>query len=688
MGFCPANNANKIYIFFSKNFMPIILGMLFLVSTFFCGWIFTTRILGERRIFAVVPLALLFGINGYNFFVNIFSYFAPVKFVIWAVLGAMLIFSAIVYLKSRACEVQKISLGELTVKQVKILFLIAVAVSLAAGLVAVRALESDDLTLGHLPLAATISEGNFPVKNPSAPDHPMYYHYAPDILTASLYNITKIPPWLAYDVQTMLFGGLAFLMAFLLSFEIIKRYRSSLIAAILLLYGGGFAWLSLFEGIGPLWRKFVLSEEVLAPWRFLAAATWPRMDRVYIWIMNNHTTALGFPVMLAVIYFYLRLISGEEKRWVKFSVLTGALFGYLALSLETHFAILFAAMVVVLAMNLLAHLLRGKYRKTLLFGEGNKLYAITLIIVIIGLILALNQGGILSVSGQISSGPVVKVHRQFWQLDFDGGPAVPIWSLAALKEFGLPLLLFIPAVIFFRRNKKILFLAIIAAGAFSAPFLVSYAMRPREMFRFFGLSTPLFSFIAGLFLGEFLCRAKERLQRDGQRIVLVTIILMSLSAVIFQVFYATVSPLGDIGTINKTFFAIPPKPKEIDARAYAWIKQNTIIADRFFPAKWGKYTRYSDDFIRNTGRFTPGDATNEVVSIFPEESKLYNEIVESCSVDALRKLKINYLYFSPDFPIVDFKNKCLPKLDASSVYSEYSRNDFREIYKLKQLIEK
>ena len=662
--------------------MPIILGILFLAVTFFCGWVFTTRLLGERRIFAAIPLALLFGINGYNFFVNIISYFAPIKIVIWAVLGAMLLLSVVVYFKLRSGEISKNSFGELTAKQIKILFLIAVAVSLAAGLVALRSLESDDLTLGHLPLAATISEGNFPIKNPSAPDHQIYYHYAPDLLVASFYNVTKVPTWLAYDLQTILFSGLTFLIAFLLAFEIIRRYRAALLAAFLLMYGAGLSWLHLFDGISPLWRKFVLREEVLAPWKFLADATWPRFDRVYIWIMNNHTTALGFPIMLAVIYFYLRLIGGEEKRWIKFSILTGLLFGYLALSLETHFAILFAAIIVVLIANLLAHFLRGKYRDALSFGKDNKFYLITLIILAIGLILAFNQGGILSAGGQASSEPTIKIHQQFWQLDFDGGPAVPIWSWAMLKEFGLPLLLLVPAVIFFRRNKKILFLAIMAAGAFCAPFLVTYAIAPREMFRFFGLSTPFFSFIAGLFLGELLWCAKERLRQCVKKIIFAAIFFIVLSAVIFQAFYATVSPLGNIGETFQTFLAIPPAPKEIDARAYVWIKQNTTIADRFFPAKWDKQNFYSDNFIRNTGRFTPGDATREILAVFPEEIKSYNEIVESCSIDALHRLKINYLYFSPDFPIIDFKTKCLPKLNASLVYSEYFGDDFREIYKL------
>ncbi|MBU6142094.1 hypothetical protein KGO95_03195 [Patescibacteria group bacterium] len=632
------------------------LTIFFTAGLLFFGYVFTVFVLDERRIFAAVPLSAVIGFGAYVFFLNAVSYFVPVGISFFAVFYALLAVALGIYFFRRK-DPDRLTLGGLTSRQLKMILIIAALISMVSGIVAVRTLELDDMSLTHLSLASTIAQGNFPVMDPSAPDHPMGYHYAPDLLVAATGQVVGLPLWLGYDYQTFLFSGLTFLLAFVLAWYLSASYLGSLLAALFFTYGGGLLWLNFTAGISPLWQKFVLHQNVFAPWKFLWFMTYPRLNTSFIYAMNNHSIALGTPVMLLALYAYFRALEFRGWKSVKFLTLAGLLFGYLALSVETNFAVLLAGFFCVLAAVTAVHVLqmRGKFSGIELPGGKKTLFIFTGIVSTVGLGIAFYQGGIFSTLGS-GGAHTFGLATKFWEIGFNGGTTT-ILSWEFLKEFGFPFILFFPAVLFYRKDKKILFLGLLAAIAFSVPFIVHYVSRPWEMNRFFAMATPLFAFIVGLYLGNKL-EAPGRTRRS--KVVLWSVgALVILSGVMFQA-VSVLTPFGSIGKFDQPLLAMPPAPSSADQPAYAWIEKNTTIKDRFFP--------FSVDFIRDTGRFTPGYFENGEINTYPNEIAAYDAIMNSCSARALEQLNIDYVYISSFTPNGNLSVDCLNQLKANLVY--------------------
>ncbi|MDP3727679.1 MAG: hypothetical protein Q8R35_03535 [bacterium] len=650
----------------------LVLFPLFLVVTLAFGYLFSFVVLKERRIFAVVPFAIVIGVNAYNFFVNLASYAFPFSTTPQLVLAAFAIADVALWAIARRKNIPLMpERGSITQRQTRILFIIAIAISLLAGAFALRSLGFDDLAIGHLSLVSTILEGNFPVRDPATPDHLLEYHYGSDLLTAALARAAAIPPWLGYDIQIILFSGAALLMGFVLAFELSGRWRASLLAALLMLLGAGLTWLRFTEGIEPLWQKFVLHQEVFAPWKFLATMSAPRINGSILARIFNHNAAVGFPVMIFVFILYFRALALTGRSWIPYTLTAAVAFGYLALNLETNFVILLAAM----GIALLAAFIAGR---DLLAGSASprRIAAVTLIIAAIGVPLALYQGGIFSAllagGGHSSFTPATHILT----LDFTAAPGSPLapvrlFSRTMLEEFGLLLALFIPAFIAYRRNARVLFLALIAIAAFLVPFAILYETRPPDIKRLFGISTPLMYFVAGLYLDGVLERASSR--KWLTRFVWLLVLLGISWSLYFLAVYIT-TPYGYIGQLNRPLIDTPPEPAAIDARAYAWIRVNTTIRDRFFP--------FSHDFIRDTGRFTPGYFNPGFH--YPDEVAAYDRFVASCDAGALAWLNVSHLYVSPIFPLGEHSESCLRRLHAIMVYREENNDDFRRIYRLPQ----
>lgn len=644
---------------------PVLIFLSFLAVTLLFGGVISAYLIHERRFFMLAALAPILGINGYVFLVNLVSYLIPVRVSFWLVLVAMLAVSLAVYARFRHRRKDFKAGPDLSSKQLRVLFSAALLIALISGIVALRTLMPDDLFPGHLPLVSTISEGNFPVMDPSEPDYPMAYHYGPDLLAAALQNVTGIPGWLGYDIQTIIFSGATLLAAFALAFYLTASFRASLIAALLLLYGGGLTWLNIFGGIAPLWQKFILGEEVTAPWKFLASSVIPNFDSSVVTSLN-HTAVMGFPVMLLAVYFYFLALDAHGRRKMSLAALSGLLFGYLALILETSVVIILIALATVLLTALVAWACGSRQE------AGRHILIPTAITIGIGTLLAVTQGGFLSTLGTSGEGQSFMLAKNFLTSDITDKGILP-FRPKFFQEFGVPLLLFIPVIIFYRRNKRILFLALAAAGAFAAPLAIHYVPSPQNMERLFGLSTPLFSFIAGLFLWEARPHISAYVRSKSTKyFIFAAVAMMMGTSLTFQAVHM-VTPVGYIGKLNRPFFDIPPAPSAPDQRAYDWIAANTAIEDRFFP--------YSQDFMRDTGRFTPGDGPFEWGR---HVAPAYREALNSCSPSSFKKLGIAYVFISPDFPVEHFESDCLSKLGAVPIYQDEAGGDWRRIYRLSQ----
>ena len=606
---------------------PAILLLFVLAAVFGFGVAVTVFIFHERRLFVAMPVGCLIGLYGYTLSLNVISYAIPIHtasrllLVIFGIIGASL---GYVIVRRRARDFHP----TLTRKQRTALLLTVFVISLWTGIVAFRSMHSDDLSLTHMSLAATIEAGNFPVLDPSSPDHQVEYHYIPEVLAAVFKNLTGLPLWLGYDLQKIIFSGLTIALAFALAFQITYRARDSIIAAILLYFGGGLRWLNFPEAFDPLWRTLVRKETLEAPWAFLASVINSGYASPLSPVFHNHTPAVGFPLALLILtLIILYVLPRERNKTIPAVIAAALLFGHLALVEETDFLILLAVFVVIAGV-LIADRLRRLRSRTYQTPFRADLLASCLIILIVGIAVAAPQGGVLKqkLLREDRLGPRAFVlNERPWILNFDP-VAIPILSWEFLKQFGIPLLLFIPAVWFFRRKTGILILALTGAGAFAAPLIVRYEPGPNELLRIIHFGLPFMAFIVALYLARFAKKQNEK-WTPVSSLATLALILVPLQGLIIQTAY-TLTPLGKLGQLNHPFFSVPPAPGPLDEAAYRWIRTHTTLQDRFFP--------YSRDFIRDTGRFAPGPVNPGWG--YAQENRPYENIVSTCSAESIKSL--------------------------------------------------
>jgi hypothetical protein len=586
--------------------------------------------------------------------------------------------------------------ADFSIKEMKILFGLTLLTSIISGVVALRALDPDDYS--HLMFASTISEGNFPVMNPMDPDTIFSYHYGPDLLAAATHNITQIPLLQDFVIQTFIFTGLAFLLAFLLAFYITGSFCTSIVASTFFFYGGGLLFLNIINGFLPLYHKYVLGENVIGAWKFLADMVWPKINHFYTYAIRNHTAAMGTPIMLGVVYLYFKF-TDENKMKSANAIFIGLLLGTLALSLETSFAILSFVLGLALIWRIYRYIkdVNPEIKK-------RHMSAIRFIVVIlmVGSVVATLQGGIITETLKNRNTPAIgqtygasgkqsfTVNRVPLEITMTANPQdnIPIYSWLFLKEFGLILILFPSAVFVFRKNKKVLFVSAIGIIAFLIPILIVYVSRPWELTRIFTVSTTIFSFVSALLVSFLFEKYKESLKN---KIILVVISLMIIYGGLAFQLMSIITPFSDFGKLNVPFVARMPGSADIDRKVYNWISSNTVNTDRFFP--------YNPILVIETGRMSPGN----FFGFFPEyKIPIYNDIADNCGIGSIKELGINYLIVSPSgYSVEDYLKKrvnymtispdalssenylkkCV-KLNARLVFSVKEGRDYREIYQV------
>jgi hypothetical protein len=655
----------------------LLLFLVFLFSTIFFGFAFSRWVLGERRLFALVPFSIIIGINSFTFFVNVISNIVFIRTSVWLVLCLQVLVALVLVYRWKKGNTESLWVNNFSRKQLGWLFGCAVAISLLSEIVALKALALDDMFIGHIPLAVTIAEGNFPVVDPSAPSHPLSYHYGSDLLSAALNSIAGIPIFLGYDIQTFIWSGSLFLLIFVLLYDITTTFRTAIVGSGLFLFGAGLQWLYFFtKGIPAFWQRFVANENVPTFWKFLSDVAYPKLNTSYIHTMHNHSTAIGMPVLFLVILLYFRSIYAETRRaQLVLSITATILFGYLALNLETYFVIVFLSFITLLVAYLISKKWLFIRAYLTLLAEKNFLQS-TLIVSVLGAVLAFFQGGILaSLLFDKDRDALVLVSglRDFFTLNFAPNPSmidnsssfIYLFSPDFFIQFGLPLILIIPAIIFIIKKKegRLIHLFIIGLGAFLIPFLFRLPTRPWEVSRFFVLGMPMFALLVGVYLSSLYERKKI--------LAAVLIFFVGITGVLSQSMFA-ISSLDHFGSVGQ-LVQRPPVASPLDARAHAWVREFTTQKDYFFP--------YDPEFIRHTARFTPGVYPYFTFSRRSAEKVIYDRAL-LCDDQAFREMNIKYLYLSPAFPIKN-SGECLKKLDAREVYRDMGSDGFRSIYEIK-----
>lgn len=645
---------------------------LFVVTFASFGYVASALFLNERRISVLIPFSIIVGLAGYMFFVNLVSYAIPIKITTWLILVLFILFSiTFVYKKGIKYFAPTF---DFTKKQLKILFGIALVISVVSAVVQLRAFDPDDRS--HLIAASTSSEGNFPIMSPMDPDARLPYHYGPDLLAGATHKVTGVPLLQNYDIQTFFFGGATFLLAFILAFAISGSFFVSIVAAIFFYFGGGSLFLNIGEAFSPLYHKYVLGENVVGAWKFIADMVMPQLNHFYTYGIRSHTTVMGTPIMLAVVYLCFQFIRAKRDH-IKNGVITGLFLGSIALSLDTNFVVVSFVLGLVLLWKIYLFI-SGKDSELKQQYLGVMKYLFTLLFV--ASILAIFQGGLITnvfLEGRIinkgqtfalNEHPLMIPTLGYWEPGVEQTYA-PVFSATFAREFGLMLVLFAIALYYFRKDKKILLISAIGLTAFLVPFTVVYVLTPGAMLRLFSVSTPIFSFVIAFLICDLYEKHKDNIKI---KILLIIVSLMTIySGVAFQL-ACMVTPWSNFGNIHAPFVSNPPQPTAIDSRMYQWIKDNTVQSSRFFP--------YSPMFIIETGRMAPGSYP----SISPDaDIPIYNKIVDHCDEGSIKEFAINYFVISSNnYTREDFLKKCV-KSNYEQIYVDTDGSDYREIYKRK-----
>lgn len=624
---------------------------LFFSILFLFGWFFSIFVLKERRLFVLIPVSFSLGISFYLILVNSVSYFIPVNttfyLILFLFLGASIFGLFFYYFKKK--PILKIGISK---KYFKYLLLIALFILLTGWLINVPLKDGDNAGFGRAAVPGTILGGNFPVRDLVAPWQPGIYHYAFQLLSAAADRVSGLPFWFVADIQVGIFAGLIFLLSFVLIYKIIKNEFTAFMGSILFFFSSGLNVFYIFKGAVDLFKHYILGNHIFGVFKFVGVATESRLRPTLMDTINLYWAAVAFMVLLLVIYFYFKILETKNnKKVVILSVLTGLLLGFLTLSGEVYFVIMIG---VILASTFLFIIFEDKKDKKKIF---RRVFAI-LIILIIGLAMFLYQGGVFATLKKTES--INKLGISFNILESlrllkPEFSSLLVFFQTLFLNFGLGLFFLIPAIIYFRKNRKILFFIVplIIIPVFPL-FFARFAVQAFE--RCLYLTEGFAYLLSGLLIIKLILRANRI-----EKIILYSFFLIIISGgVIFQIF----NTVKTLAMPNRdVFFPQLPAVELIDPNVKKWINTNTTIDDYFFTEvddnlfldlkERQYYFAQNLSFITYYGRFVPILVPEENIPYLDIPPEWFNSIKEaktSCTNQSLKKLGVKYIYFTPQWP--------------------------------------
>lgn len=655
---------------------------------FFFGWQIARYLLKENRIEHLIGLSGIFGIGLYLFLINILGYFIPIKITFYLVLLLIFIIGIILFYfnKSKALE------WGTDKKWRKILFGFTILLVISNGLIFFRMpLKGDILQAGSMPTAATMAEGNFPPTEIWEPGHPLVYHYAFELLTASIYKITGLPLYLAYNFLIAILIGILFLLGFILVKNFCNDNFKAFVSSLIMLYGGSLVFLKGINGVSILYNKYILQQDIYAPFKFVLQS----IESVFsIPVLENMLktswSVLAFPLMVVIVYLYLYSIKHEYSK--KIALFNSILLALLALSAETYFAIF----CFVLFIYPFAY---GFIKKD--WFTAKRFLIISFLIVLIALPIAFFQGGVLKTLLMPNPNPsateyyftsqinkVFKINKTPWLLNTDYGEYgvnwLAIYDSKFLLELGLLLFLFIPAVVFILKRyfQPGLMLGMLSITFFLIPFFINF-VHPGDMRRIFYPFNLFGGLIVGLFLMALYLLVKKRWLK---KIIIFIVIVLIAQTVLFQLLFLSIGyPPGTWNGSDKIF----GRAKSFEGRVYNWVRENTTLDDYFLILK-----KEDDDleaapnhrFVLNTGRMAPIYAyhwDNYQTGNLPSflEPDLFRKIRKECDAYGIKNLNYDYLYVNERWPS-DLEEKCLANNNLELIFQAKEGDEFVRIYKI------
>ncbi|MDP3763179.1 MAG: hypothetical protein Q8Q92_00765 [bacterium] len=684
--------------------MVFFLSIIYFSTLFFFGWQVARWILNENRIEYLIAFAGILGIGLYTFFINIAGLFILIQTVFYLVLFVFLLFASICYF-GRRLQIfgdQRPLEWSVSAPWRKILLFWVLFLTLSVGLISFR--HPMDRASTREPTAATMAEGNFPPVEIFNPTDLLRYHYAPDLFAAATYKVTGVPLYVAYALERAILSGTIFLFGFLLVLLFFPgQFFVAFFSSISMMYAGSLVFFNIFSGIPGLYQKYILGQNIPAPFKFVSDAiigeyTTPVINSV----VNMHWGAMALALMLAIVYLYFFLLQRKnENHFIAAFFAGGFLLALLALVSEPYFVVL---CIIIFIFPFLS------------FFKGDqanlkKVFITSFVLLAMALPTAFFQGGLLrsAVVQQFRPSSSEKAYDSIlytssttsisthsfevgipWLL-YDGKP---VYNPRFLAEFILLLAILVPALIFLfkQRFQLALFLTGLLLLFFFIPLFVNSDLPELsvQLVKFFN-PVPLFG---GLAAGLFLATRYLRTHKPLLKGVLLFLAFVLMAQGIWT--HAVWSVFGNPPDLtwsspNAKFFAQVGTPEAV---AYTWIKNNTVADDLFLIIKdnhfdCGVYSAPNCLFVFNTGRMAPTykieSDTNTTVAGVPSQDKfaLFSEVSKNCDPDILQELRYHYLYVDEEWR-EGMEAMCIKKNELDLVFQVREGEKFIRIYEIKR----
>lgn len=669
----------------------IILLIIFLFGLSFFGWQVARFIFGTNRIELLLPLSITIGYGFYNFILNISSYLIPIRVNFYIVFVFLLLIAFVLFFLNK--QKAKLECG-LSKRGSMIIFSMVVTIMILSGLLVSRNVGADDLASVHIPAVASITGGNFPVKNLNLPNYDMVTHYGQCLFLAAILKITGLPILLAFYFAASLFSGVFFLLIFNIAKLFIKNNKGSFLVALAGMLGSDLHFIYGFNFLAEIYKKFILHQNIEHPFRFLGNlwSAGPLTGSSIANIFHSWSTSMfSYSLVLVIIYVYIK--NFNNKKWsYLYDFLMIILLSAFALNFEIGFVSICFGMIVVPLVYYF------KYKDK---NDFKVLLKHSLLILTITTVLVLFQGGAITaifkniIQHKASYGMDLglSIFKNPFFFDRNAGEIIPFYGSKFILNFGLTYFLIIPAIIFLIRRhfKESIFLIIVSCFSFLVPFVVSFNWFWQETLNyFFRFSSLIWTMLVGVFLVLTLSRLKDR--RFLKRIIYICLIIICLKGVLFLLtrpLYKKIEYRFD----NSKFFITLRSSSEVESLAYKWVKKNSTIKDYFlvFADKNdidGQVSVVENfRFVMLTQRLAPvyTQSNNYFSEALPPDeyyTPRYKRLISDCNNNDVKALNYKYLFIDNNWP-TELEEKCLENNKLELRFEDRGENEFIRIYEVK-----
>ncbi|MEM0475584.1 MAG: DUF2298 domain-containing protein [Candidatus Norongarragalinales archaeon] len=177
----------------------------------------------------------------------------------------------------------------------------------------------------HMGIMQSVNEGNFPPQEPSFAGAPIHYHWFSDFHTAIISKTTLAHPAVLARFETALYDALLVLCVYslALAFFELKEWgkRAALLAAVLLVFCGSFAFLKIIPDVESAPLDVLLKQSAYDnDWRFFQV---PSMLTGFLLVQRP--LVVGLPVFALILFFVVSSHGDKRKLF-----LAGLLCGFAA----------------------------------------------------------------------------------------------------------------------------------------------------------------------------------------------------------------------------------------------------------------------------------------------------------------------------------------------------------------------